>query len=274
MIGAICLLVLSSVNAYSSESYEDVVNGKSFFQYEHYYKTRSRGHGESFKLGHTSESNWKFNLKFSAYTRAKDSAYENYYGGSAGAVLQKVFYLNKKTYIVPSFEVDFANSLIQYIVGGKLGTKFSKNWSGYVRYRYQFRDYASTDAYKTQSMYIDPNDTNSGQKNVEYLYKGNIGTHRLETGTTYRIGDWKWTYTLLYDYADYTNSPVSCSSTRCTSLSYSKFNNKKGYLYSEIKTQYTGFNLIIPYMEVDQSSYSSTSSKEQATIKIGFNWYY
>lgn len=274
MIGATSLLVLSSVHVYASETYEEVVSGKSFIQYEHFHKTKSRTQGDSFKLGYTSENRWKFNLKFSAYTRAEDAAYENYYGGSAGAVLQKVMYLTKKTYIVPSFEVDFANSLIQYIAGGKVGTKFSKNWSGYVRYRYQYRDYASTDAYKIKSMYIDPDDHSLGKHDVEYLYKGNLGTHRLETGTTYRIGDWKWTYILLYDHTDYTNNPVSCSSDSCTPLTYRKYDNKKGYLYNELKAQYTGFDSIVPYIEVDQSAYSSTSPQEQATIKVGLNWYF
>lgn len=273
-ISAASLLVLASVQAYAAEDVDDTVKGKTYLQYEHNYQTEKRAHGDSIKLVHKTPENWGFEVKFGIYPRAIDSAYENYYGGSAGFVLSKTYIIDKETYVSPQFEVDFQSDSLQYLGGATLYHKLSENWGGYVRYRYQFRDYASTDSFKTRNMYID-GDKTKGTESVTYRAKGNIGTHRFETGIDYRgIDNWRFQYILLYDYSDYTNSPKSCDSYSCTTLEYASFDNKKGYLYNEFKIQYAGFKSAIPYFEIDQKSVSSTSVKEQACLKLGVNWYF
>ncbi|MBF9002387.1 MULTISPECIES: hypothetical protein [Vibrio] len=260
--------------AYAAMDVDDTVKGKTYLQYEHNYQTENRRHGDSIKLVHKTPENWGFEVKFGIYPRDSDYAYENYYGGSAGFVLSKSYILDKKSYLSPQFEIDFQSDSLQYLAGATLYRKLSTNWGGYVRYRYQFRDYASTDSYKTRDMYIN-GDSSQGTESVSYLSKGNIGTHRFETGIDYRgVENWRFQYILLYDYSKYTNSPQSCDSYSCTPLKYYAFNNKHGYLYNEFKVQYTGFKSVIPYMEIDQKAVSSSTSQEQACLKAGFNWYF
>ncbi|MCA2016325.1 hypothetical protein LDJ79_09405 [Vibrio tritonius] len=270
IMSAASLLVLTSVQTYATDVVDDTVKGKTYLQYEHNYKTEKRSHGDSIKLVHKTPDRWGFEVKFGMYPKAIDSAYQNYYGGSAGFVLSKTYKLNKKASLTPQFEIDFQSDSLQYLGGAKISYKLTPEWNTYFRYRYQFRDYASTDSYKTTNVDIGGTSTP-----ITYLAKGNIGTHRLESGISYRgIENWTLQYILLYDYSDYTNSPKSCNSDGCTSLDYAQFNNKKGYLYSKFKIQYQGIKTVIPYFEIDQKSVSSTSNKEQAALKLGFNWYF
>ncbi|CAG8998843.1 MAG: hypothetical protein CENE_00803 [Candidatus Celerinatantimonas neptuna] len=265
-VGLVGLLIIFSSSANAAEQIEHKVPGKTYLQYEHNYKTESRKNGDSIKIVHQTPNKWHFEVKFSAYPNDKDYMYQNEYGGSAGLVISHSMKLTKKTSMTPSFEMDMSSDSLQYLIGGKINRKLSKTWSGYIRYRYQYRQYSRSDRYATQTV--------SGVE-TEYRKKGDIGTHRFETGITYRgIKDLKLTYIVLYDYARYVNAAQSCSSSSCNDKKYYLYNNKHGYLYNEIKFQYTGWKKIIPYLEIDQKAVSGSSDHQQAVIKTGVNWYF
>ncbi|MFM2484940.1 hypothetical protein [Celerinatantimonas yamalensis] len=272
--GAVGMLLLISCSSYASEQFNDTVKGRTYMQYEHDYLTTSRRHTDSIKIVHQTKNNWHYEAKFGTYSGKSDQYVSNEYGGSAGFVLQYTKYLDRKTYFSPSLEIDLTNNGVQYLAGASVYRKLTKNWGGYVRYRYQYRRISRSDKYSTRNMYIN-GDPNQGVESVTYLSSGDIGTHRFETGIDYSgIRNWRFTYILLYDYAKYINSPKSCSSYTCTGKHYYIYDNKHGYLYNELKVQYYGYKKFIPYFEVDQKSASSTSKKHQAVVEAGFNWYF
>ncbi|WP_315708550.1 porin [Brenneria uluponensis] len=259
--------------------WNDMVQSKAYFQYEHSFKTQDRRHGDSFKIVQKTKNNWSWELKYSTYGgsgKKYDVAFEDPISGSAGLVIQKGFNLSKNNALIPSFEVDMSNNSLQYLGGATLYFNgLSKNWRPYVRYRYQYRKYNRADRWATTKQYANGVNSSDGYNYVTYRKNGDVGTHRFEAGLTYAgIKNWGITFITLYDYGDYVNDVISCNSYTCTKSIYSQYNNKKGYWYNEIKVQYRGWGDFIPYTEIDQAAYSSSSIKEQATIKTGFNYYF
>lgn len=259
--------------------WNDMVRGKTYFQYEHNFKTRDRRHGDSFKLVQKTEDDWSWELKFSTTGgsgKKFDSAFEDSVSGSAGLVIQKGLSLPKGFSLTPSFETNMGSNFLQYLAGGSLSLpRFSKDWSSYVRYRYQYRKYNRTDRWATASLYTNGVNSSGGYTSVTYRKQADLGTHRLEAGLSYSgIKNWGITLMTLYDRADYVNNVMSCTKYGCTASEYTMFNNKKGYWYNEIKVQYRGWGDFIPYVEVDQQNYSGSSVKEQAAVKTGFNYYF
>lgn len=274
-LGICCIIAAFGSGAAVARDDFGLVPGQTYLQYEHDYLTTDRRHVDSIKIVHKTPTNWHWEVKYSAYPGDSDYLWENEYGGSAGFVLDKAIILDNKTYVVPEGEVDFQNSSRQYLLGAELYRKLSSDWGGYVRYRYQYRQYDSSDKYTTRNMYVDATNTKAGTESVTYLSHGNIGTHRFESGIDYLgFKNWKIEYILLYDYAKYTNSPKSCTSYTCTDSEYYLFDNKHGYLYNELKIQYAGIKNFIPYFEVDQKYVSGTSVKQQAVLDLGFDWFF
>lgn len=247
----------------------DTVTGKTYVQYEHDYQWTRRRHSDSIKIVHTTPKNFHYELKFGMYPDDNDYLFKNEYSGSGGLVLQYTSYLNKKTYLTPSFETDFMDVGMQYIAGATLYRKLNNKWGAYIRYRYQYRRYGRADRMGTKTV---------GGSEITYRKKADTGTHRFEYGIDYRLNaNWRFQYIGLYDYIYSVHGAQSCSSSSCTDVKSYMYNNKHGYYYSEVKVQYYGWyktHHFIPYFEVDQKSGSSSAPKQDAVLELGANIYF
>lgn len=246
-------------------------DGKTTFQYEHNWKTMDRRHNDSFKLIHKLSSGWQYELKFGTSSGGgsnEDVAFDDMQGGSGGMVISKTIALTKSGSITPSFEFAIGNSAVTYQPGLKYGYTFNKQWSVFGRYRYELKKVSRDSRYST----VSSNDK-YGHADEHYRSKSDAGRHRLDAGFSYKITPLlSFSYSYNYYIGDYINSSSSYSNGNFSENEYQVYRGKKTDYEHDFKIQYQLTKQLVPYLEVDDVSYSGTSSSRQGKVKIGANY--